>query len=132
MPVTALTGTAAAGAEALDLPGFRRRDVVRTAPHLPHESLLLHLAAELAQGLLELLRILDDYSHNPSRIQAAGDGRYSRTSGRTVLTTATAANTSAKTPMTASAWFMSTAARGAANAGRERWVGSITYLSVSA
>jgi len=43
---------------------------VRAPSHLTHESLFLHLAAELAQSLLELLRILDDYSHNPSRIQA--------------------------------------------------------------
>jgi hypothetical protein len=45
---------------------------VRAPSHLAHESLFLHLAAELAQRLLELLRILDDYSHNPSRIQAGG------------------------------------------------------------
>jgi len=43
---------------------------VRTTSHLTHETLLLDLAAELAQSLLELLRVLDDYSHNPSRIQA--------------------------------------------------------------
>jgi len=36
--------------------------------------LFLHLAAELAQRLLELLWILDDYSHNPKRIQAALGG----------------------------------------------------------
>jgi hypothetical protein len=30
------------------------------APHLAHEPLLLHLATELAQRLLELLRILYD------------------------------------------------------------------------
>jgi hypothetical protein len=36
--------------------------------------LFLHLAAELAQRLLELLRILDDYSHNSTRIQAAQRG----------------------------------------------------------
>jgi hypothetical protein len=47
---------------------------VRPPSHLAHESLFLHLAAELAQRLLELLRILDDYSHNPSRIQVAGAG----------------------------------------------------------
>jgi len=69
-----LPGAAAAGAEALDLPGLGRRHVVRTASHLAHKTLLLHLAAELTQGLLELLGILDDYSHNPSRIQAAPNG----------------------------------------------------------
>src|SRR5439155_17946723 len=58
------------GAEAFDLASLGRRDVVRTASHLAHESLLLHLAAELAQRLFELLGVLDDYSHNPSRIQA--------------------------------------------------------------
>jgi len=34
---------------------------VRAPAHLPHETLLLHLASELAQSLLELLRVLDDY-----------------------------------------------------------------------
>ena len=67
---SALAGAAAAGAEAFDLPSLGWRDVVRTASHLAHESLFLHLAAELAQRLLELLGVLDDYSHNPSRIQA--------------------------------------------------------------
>jgi len=43
---------------------------VRTASHLAHKTLLLDLAAELAQSLLELLGILDDYSHNATRIQA--------------------------------------------------------------
>jgi hypothetical protein len=33
---------------------------VRTAPHLPHQALLLNFAAELAQRLLELLLVLDD------------------------------------------------------------------------
>jgi hypothetical protein len=33
---------------------------VRPAAHLAHEALLLHLAAELAQRLLELLRIFYD------------------------------------------------------------------------
>gem|GEM_PF-4224596 len=47
---------------------------MRTPSHLAHESLFLHLAAELAQRLLELLWILDDYSHNPKRIQAALGG----------------------------------------------------------
>ena len=68
----ALAGAAATGAKALDLPRLGRRDVVRAPSHLAHESLFLHLAAELAQSLLELLRILDDYSHNLSRIQAEG------------------------------------------------------------
>ena len=67
----ALTGAAPPGAKALDLARLRRRNVVRAPSHLAHESLFLHLAAELAQRLLELLRILDDYSHNPTRIQAA-------------------------------------------------------------
>ena len=31
------------------------------AAHLSHKALLLHLAAELAQSLLELLRVFDDY-----------------------------------------------------------------------
>src|ERR1700687_6296761 len=66
--VTCLTRAAAPGAEALDLASFRRRDVVRTAPHLAHEPLLLHLAAELPKGLFELLGVFDDYSHNPARI----------------------------------------------------------------
>jgi len=47
---------------------------VRTASHLAHETLLLDLAPELAQGLLELLGVLDDYSHNPTRIQAELSG----------------------------------------------------------
>jgi hypothetical protein len=34
---------------------------VRTAAHLANQALLLHLAPELTQRLLELLRILDDY-----------------------------------------------------------------------
>jgi hypothetical protein len=34
---------------------------VRAATHLADQALLLHLASELAQRLLELLRILDDY-----------------------------------------------------------------------
>ena len=63
-----LAGAAPPGAEALDLASFRRRDVVRTASHLAHEPLLLHLAAELPKSLFELLRILDDYSHNRTRI----------------------------------------------------------------
>jgi len=71
---SALAGAAAAGAQALDLASLGRRHVVRTASHLTHKTLLLDLAAELAQGLLELLGILDDYSHNPSRIQAARGG----------------------------------------------------------
>jgi len=69
-PDRALPGPAPPGAKALDLAGLRRRDVVRAPSHLAHESLFLHLAAELAQRLLELLGVLDDYPHNPSRIQA--------------------------------------------------------------
>ena len=34
---------------------------MRTTAHLAHQALLLHLAAELTQRLLELLLILDDY-----------------------------------------------------------------------
>jgi len=41
---------------------------VRTASHLAYESLLLHLAAEFPESLLELLGVFDDYSHNPVRI----------------------------------------------------------------
>src|SRR5438874_9601548 len=77
-----LPRAAAAGAKALDLAGLRRRDVVRTASHLAHESLFLHLAAELAQRLLELLWILDDYSHNPTRIQAPAWGLLPLPDGR--------------------------------------------------
>jgi hypothetical protein len=51
---------AAAGPKALDLASLRRRHVVSATPHLTNESLLLHLAPELSQRLLELLRILDD------------------------------------------------------------------------
>ena len=51
-------------AEALDLASFRRRDVVRSATHFAHEPLLLHLATELPQRLLELLGVLDDDTHN--------------------------------------------------------------------
>ena len=63
-----LASSASPGAEALDLSSFRRRDVVRTASHLAHEPLLLHLAAELPKRLLELFGILDDYSHDRTRI----------------------------------------------------------------
>ena len=69
-PLNPLPGSAASSAEALDLACLRRRYVVRAPSHLAHESLFLHLAAELAQRLLELLGVLDDYPHNPSRIQA--------------------------------------------------------------
>jgi len=61
---TALAGAAAAGAEALDLASFGGRHVVRSPAHLTHEPLLLHLAPELAERLLELLGILDDYPHD--------------------------------------------------------------------
>jgi hypothetical protein len=66
-----LAGAAAPGAEALDLAGLGRRNVVRTAAHLAHEPLLLHLAAELPKRLLELLGILYDDSHNRTRIAGA-------------------------------------------------------------
>ena len=102
-----LARAAAPGAEALDLASFRRRDVVRTASHLAHEPLLLHLAAELPKRLLELLGILDDYAHNPERIpvgrKCCAVNPYSNTSGRTVLATAITAKASAKAPITTSA-----------------------------
>src|SRR2546428_13973442 len=69
-----LAGSSSTRAKALDLPCLRRRNVVRTPSHLAHEPLLLHLAPELAQRLLELLGILDDYPHNPTRIQAEERG----------------------------------------------------------
>jgi hypothetical protein len=47
---------------------------VRTAAHLAHEPLLLHLAPELAKSLFELLRILDHDSHDPERIPDSGRG----------------------------------------------------------
>ena len=65
---TLLPSAAAARAEALDLASLRRRHVVRTASHLAHEPLLLHLAAEVPKGLLELPGILDYDSHSPTRI----------------------------------------------------------------
>src|SRR5438477_1776982 len=65
-----LAGAAAARAEALDLASFRGRDVVRTPAHLAHEPLLLHLAPELPEGLLELFGILDYDSHDRTRIPA--------------------------------------------------------------
>ena len=77
---------------------------MRTAPHLAHEPLLLHLAAELPKRLLELLGILDDYAHNPERIPVGGErcsvNPYSNTSGRTVLATAITTKASAKAPIT--------------------------------
>ena len=42
-----LSGATPAGAEAFDLASLGRRDIVRTASHLAHEPLLLHLAPEL-------------------------------------------------------------------------------------
>jgi len=48
---------------------------VRTPSHLTHKTLLLHLAAELAQRLFELFGILDDDSHGPTRIQVEPKGR---------------------------------------------------------
>jgi hypothetical protein len=67
-----LAGSASPSAEALDLAGLSRRHVVRTASHLAHEPLFLHLAAELAERLLKLLGIFDDYSHCPERIPGGG------------------------------------------------------------
>jgi hypothetical protein len=63
-----LSGAAASRAEALDLASFRRRHVVRSATHLAHEPLLLHLAAEVPESLLELGGILYDDTHNSARI----------------------------------------------------------------
>ena len=65
-----LARAATPGPEALDLASLGRRDVVRTASHLAYETLFLDLAAKLAQRLLELLGVLDDYPHNSTRIQA--------------------------------------------------------------
>ena len=45
---------------------------MRTASHLAHEPLLLHLAAEVAKSLLELPGILYDDSHSPVRIPVKG------------------------------------------------------------
>ena len=73
-PEVPLACAAPARAKTLDLPRLGRGNVVRAPSHLAHESLFLHLAAELAQRLLELFGILDDYSHNLSRIQAADTG----------------------------------------------------------
>ena len=76
---------------------------MRTASHLAHEPLLLHLAAEFPKRLLELLGILDDYSHNPKRIPINSRRcllrDYSRTSGRTALNTAIAAKAKANAPI---------------------------------
>ena len=66
-----LPGAAAAGAKALDLPRLGGRHVVRSPAHLAHEPLLLHLAPELAQRLLELLGILYNY---PQDRQSIPDG----------------------------------------------------------
>jgi hypothetical protein len=68
-----LARAAPPGAEALDLASLCRRNVVRTASHLAHEPLLLHLAAEFPKRLFELLGVLDDYSHNPKRIPIKGE-----------------------------------------------------------
>ena len=51
---------------------------MRTAAHLAHEPLLLHLAPELSESLFELLRILDHDSHSRKRIPDGGFGRASR------------------------------------------------------
>jgi len=126
-----LAGAAAPSPEALDLACFRRRHVVRTAPHLAHEPLLLHLAAEFPQGLLELLRVFDDYSHNPTRIPIRGGWcsvkAYSRTSGQTDRPTARAAKPSAKIPITVRACVPSTGRSGVANAARAWCPGSIRF-----
>ena len=67
----ALAGAAAAGAEAFDLASLGGRHVVRSPAHLAHEPLLLHLAPELAERLLELLGILDDYPHDATGYRRA-------------------------------------------------------------
>ena len=36
-----------------------------SAPHLSHQALLLDLPAKLAERLLEVLRVLDDYLQKP-------------------------------------------------------------------
>ena len=61
---------------------------MRTPPHLAHEPLLLHLAPELAKRLLELLWILDDYPHNPTRIQAEPQGTLVKSGAVLTLTQA--------------------------------------------
>src|ERR1700680_4646295 len=66
--IVPLASAAASRAEALDLASFRRRHVVRSATHLAHEPLLLHLAAEVSERLLELRGILYNDAHNPPRI----------------------------------------------------------------
>ncbi len=98
---------------------------MRAASHLAHEPLLLHLATELAKGLLELFGILDDYSHNRKgyRLEVVAvlltpANRYSSTSGRTALPIAMTRKASAKAPITARAWFASTGVSGAAKAAR--------------
>jgi len=48
---------------------------VRAPAHLSYEALLLHLAAELAQSLFELLRVFDDYFQTlitPSLVLCSG------------------------------------------------------------
>ena len=69
--VIVLPGSAAPRAEALDLASFRRRNVVRSTAHFAHEPLLLHLASEVTERLLELRWILYDDTHNPTRIPIA-------------------------------------------------------------
>src|ERR1700730_6724302 len=88
-PAGALAISAAAGPETLDLPCLRGRHVVCATPHLPHQSLLLDLAAKLAKRLFEVLRILYDYlqelitsfsnlpAPRPRIIGEPGTGRHS-------------------------------------------------------
>jgi len=47
---------------------------VRAPAHLTHESLLLHLAPELAQCLLELLWVLYNYPQDRESIPDEGFG----------------------------------------------------------
>ncbi len=54
---------------------------MRSPAHLTHESLLLHLAPELAERLLELLGILDDYSHDATGYRVRGYPRAGLGSG---------------------------------------------------
>src|SRR5207237_10904622 len=60
-----LAASAAAGPEALDLSSLGGRDVVGAPPHLSHQALFLDLPAKLAERLLEVLRVLDDYLQKP-------------------------------------------------------------------
>ena len=60
-----LPTSAAAGPETLDLACLRGWHVVGASAHLSYETLFLDLATKLAQRLLEILRVLDDYLQQP-------------------------------------------------------------------